>query len=340
MATSAFHGAARIFVAGLVLAAGARAGEPAGGDKPAAEPPKPAAKPPAVFTLADGSRVTGEAQLKEIRVKTAYGELLLPIDEVLRVRVAQSSNKELREKVAALIKQLGAADFNEREKAYEALYRLAPSAMSQLREAAKHPDAEVRNRVDKLLADLETAREESEDAEVPLDGDEDEVVARRFVIRGLVQLDQCELLTRYGRLAIPREQIIAASFNRPEAETRTFKVQGGNTTNNLLATKIKVKAGDEIRLKASGTINFNNWGHTVGPDGDNERFGAQLNNIPGMALLGRIGPTGELFLIGNSKNLTVDTSGELFLGIAYQGNAGRTSGEFKVRITLASKSAR
>jgi hypothetical protein len=324
-----------VTVAALFAVVGALAA-PAG----EAAPPKPEEpkKPQAVFTLADGSRVVGDTSVKEVVIKTAYGDVTVPIADVLRLRVARSSDRETRDRVAALIKQLGAANFDDREKAYDELTKMGPVALGQLRDAAKHPDAEVRSRVEKLLVDLERVPdEEAEEEDGPLGGDVDELVARHFTLRGVIKLEKFDVKTRYGKLEIPRDDIVTASFARPDAATKNLKVTGTHTLASMLGTGLRLKPGDRVMVRASGTINFRNWGENCGPDGNQDRFGAQPNNLPGMALVGRIGQNGKPFLLGSSKQFAAEGEGELFVGLAFGRNTGETTGEYKVRVVATPK---
>jgi hypothetical protein len=311
-----------------------------GSAAPAGEQPPPAPKteerrPQAVFQLVDGSRVVGETSIKEVPIKTAYGDVVIPAADVVRIRVARSSDKTARDKVAALIKQLGAPNFDDREKAYDDLCKLGPVALAQLQEAAKHPDAEVRSRVEKLLAELDRGGDDEAEAEEgPLVGDEDELVAKRFTLRGVIKVEKFELKTRYGTLEIPREDVLSAMLSRPDAVSKTVKVMGQHTFNSMVGTGLRVRQGDKLVVKASGSINFRNWGESSGPDGNQDRFGTQgPNNLPGMALCGRIGANGKPFLLGSAKQLTAEGDGELFLGLAFTNNTGNSNGEYKVVVT-------
>jgi len=329
---AAFRAVAVSALFAAVGALAARAGEEA---PPKPEEPK---KPPAVFSLADGSKVVGETSVKEVVIKTAYGDVTVPIADVLRLRVARSSDKETRAKLAALIKQLGAANFDDREKAYDELTKLGPIALGQLREAAKHPDAEIRTRVEKLLVELErTPDEEAEEEDAPLGGDTDELVARQFTLRGVIKVEKFDLKTRYGRLEIPRDDIVSAGFARPDAATRNLKVTGAHTLASMLATGLRVRPGDRVMVRAGGSITFRNWGEACTPDGNQERFGVQPNNLPGMALVGRIGQNGKPFLLGSTKQFSAESEGELFLGLAFGRNIGETTGEYKARVVLTPK---
>ena len=320
---------------GMLPMAGALAGEPpdappdavAGEDKPVL----------AEFHLADGSKITGQVEIEAVTIATAYGQLKVPVSELLRLRVARGSDEATRAKVADLIAKLGAAKFEVRQKASEELLKLGPVAMEQLREATKkNSDAEIRTRAEKLLDELESSLAEAEDedeVDTPLVGQDDEIVTRRFTARGRIEVENFSMETKYGKLNIPRGQVIAAVFGTRDDISKRVKVTGQHTTTNMVKTRIKVNAGDHISIKASGSINYQNWGQACSPEGNQNYFG-NYNNHPGMALLGRIGNSGTFFLVGESLKQRATESGELYLLINYQGSAGGTDGEFKVKITV------
>jgi hypothetical protein len=70
------------------------------------------------------------------------------------LRDLQSSDKQ-RECIAALIAQLGSDEYREREAATEELMRMPRPPLSELKEAAKSKDAELRQRAERILAGAE-----------------------------------------------------------------------------------------------------------------------------------------------------------------------------------------
>lgn len=97
-------------------------------------------------------------------------------------------------------------------------------------------------------------------------------------------------------------------------------------TDVFTPTNIQVNEGDIISFKASGRwfIRFNGGG--VGPDGQEAScecpVSQPVSDNPGSgfkgqlgALIGRIGPNGEPFLIGSEKTITFQNSGTLYLTI-------------------------
>jgi len=103
-------------------------------------------------------------------------------------------------------------------------------------------------------------------------------------------------------------------------ETVTTALRG---TDPWLDSGVRLRVGDVVTVTATGTITHAP-GQSVGPAGDTRPELAQFNLIPGnhAALLGRLGPTGQPFVIGASREVKIDaaavTTGNnvaLFLGI-------------------------
>ena len=100
-----------------------------------------------------------------------------------------------------------------------------------------------------------------------------------------------------------------------------------------------VRSGDRLTFTASGEIQLSaNASDTATAAGSPQRkaAGAPLPNANAGALIGRVGPNGPVFAIGEQAALTVQETGQLFLGI----NDDETSdnrGEFRVKIQRAGR---
>lgn len=326
----------RIPIAAIALAASLSAA--AGEVRPA-----PAAAPPpdvCEFRLADGSTVAGKVALKELVVKTAYGRLVVPLADLMRVRIGRAGDKEAQTRIAALIARLGAGNFEDRQKAYDELLRTGALALEALRRAVKSEDAEIRSRAEKLVEEIEKQDAlpplgQDED-DLPLLGENDEVVTRLFTAAGKVELEKFELTTRYGGLTVPVDQVVRASFNAPPERALVFKLEGGQTCQNPLGTRLRVMAGEQLVIAASGSINFQNWNQAVGPEGNRQYFGNN-NNATGMALLYRLGASGQWVEVGKDKTVKAAAAGELQFCANYNGNPGQTNGEWAIKVTVKPK---
>ena len=106
-------------------------------------------------------------------------------------------------------------------------------------------------------------------------------------------------------------------------------------------TGIDLLAGDKLRIRAEGTINYTSK-KTCGPDGGDREWGdliraLPVNDVGRGALIGLIGQAGTAtpFLIGAKAEFEVDKSGRLFLGVNdddYRNNRG----SFRVTVEIVS----
>ena len=100
-----------------------------------------------------------------------------------------------------------------------------------------------------------------------------------------------------------------------------------------------VRRGDRLTFTTTGEIQLSaNPNDTATAAGSPQRKapGAPLPNANAGALIGRVGTNGPVFAIGDQNSLTVQESGQLFLGI----NDDETSdnrGEFRVKIQRAGR---
>jgi hypothetical protein len=100
-----------------------------------------------------------------------------------------------------------------------------------------------------------------------------------------------------------------------------------------------VRRGDRLTFATTGEIQLSaNANDTATAAGSSQRkaAGAPLPNANAGALIGRVGPNGPVFAIGDQSSLTVQESGQLFLGIN-DDETGDNRGEFRVKIQRAGR---
>jgi hypothetical protein len=307
----------------------ATAAEAASAEAVAAEKREP--KPP-MFHMRDGTRLAGYPEATKIRITTAYGPLVVPIEEVEHIRFAAALDEELAKKIDGLISQLGHEEFDLRESASEELAAIGVPALPALRKAAESEDEEIKSRAEKLAAQLEETVEEPDEEEAylsPLEGDEDEVETRQFTVKGRVEEASFLVKTRYGVLEFRRQDILSIKFKEPLITTLKFEVPGNTfaARNQWVDTQTDLAKGERFELSASGEITLANYGDTkCGPEGTTN-VGSNFNNIAAGALVAKIGD-GQPFVVGSSYNSEAEAAGRLVLGVALQ--SGTVNGKFEV----------
>ncbi|MBN1422202.1 MAG: hypothetical protein JXP34_25735 [Planctomycetes bacterium] len=291
---------------------------------------------PPLFQLRDGSRIAGEPDTTTLEIDTAYGRLLVPIEDIVRIRFVREPEAGLAEKIAATVERLGSDDYDEREAATAELRKIGLPALDALKVAAKSEDEEVRTRAEALVAEVGEeieAAEEDDPGSAPLQGEDDEIVTRRFTIRGKVVKPTYLVKSKYGEFKVSRADIVSVTFVRGGGLHLQVKIPAtAMAAQTWVDTKADVTKGARLKIKASGTINVEAYGENATPDGS-RRIGNRFMNFPACALVGKIGRNGTPFLVGSDYDDASEEAGRLYLAIAAQ-PMGNVTGEYKARIDV------
>ena len=313
----------------------------AGDAKEAAK--KAAAKkaPVPIFELRDKSRVRGRPNLEALAVETRYGVLRVPFDQLVRVRFGLRVDAELSARANTLVKQLGNEDFDVREAAMDRLREIGVPALEPLRAGSRSSDEELANRATILVSEIEEEVTEDAGEDSPSEirsllGSDDEVTTDRMVFRGLVQVEQFDIDSRYGRLSIALGDLAQVNFKPSGPTARTLEVQAvQQPPGNWLDTKLDVVKGQLLRLEATGQTSVPDWGISSGPGGNSQYSGNTFGGFPNLSLVGKVGSKGKPFLVGASLRQKSKQQGRLYLAIVpFQYDPGQTSGSYKVKVNL------
>jgi len=297
--------------------------------------------------LMDGSVLTGKMSFESITVKTAYGDLIVPIKAIQRITPGMHSHPELRARVNKLIEQLGSDVFDERETAQRQLADLGPAIRQMLEKRANDDDNERRTRIEKILEEFDTLADDmmlSDDVNTTIIPEEDAVETPKFTIVGQITPDAFKLDSAYGTLTVKFtdvRQIMRANV-KEENIRRTVTVSGGDIAQKKFkATPIRVSRGDRVVINASGKITMTPWGTNAitTPDGATN-YGWYVNNeIAVGALVGKIGNGGDIFLIGSDKSFVADRDGVLMMAVGMNPSYANQvmPGEYKVRVHVRKK---
>jgi hypothetical protein len=99
-------------------------------------------------------------------------------------------------------------------------------------------------------------------------------------------------------------------------------------------TGLTVRRGERLTFSATGQITFPG---TATPAGSGEiNQGNPVPSAPTGALIGKVGETGQPFVIGNQASITAPAAGQLFVGINDSTHADN-SGSFQVQIQRAGR---
>jgi len=296
--------------------------------------PRPTPSAP-MFWMRDGTRLAGKPRVTELHVATAYGELVIPVSEITRVRFAEAKDTSFVDRLQGLIEQLGHEEFDLREEAMEEIRKIGSVAVETLnarRETTE--DEEIKSRLEKLIEELYEEEEEPDEEEihrVPLKGDEDEIVTFEFTVRGKIAEQDFLVETRYGELTFNRGDIISVVFQEPRVTEKTFVVAQANVAgaNAWLDTGIALEKDAPFEVSASGQVTLRFAGNEAcGPEGTGNAP-VRFEQFPAGALVGRIGSSGPAFLLGAAYEGTAGQAGTLQLAVAVRQN-DLSGGQFDV----------
>lgn len=317
-------------------------------DEPAT-PVNPAAGNKALkLHLLEGSVVSGRMSVDSLTVTTKFGALEIPVSNIVSFTPGLDNHPAERKRIGRLIQQLGSNVAAERDAAQKALIEIGTALRSELQNYAQDEDLERRTRVLKILADLDELAEEDDyepDRQPALIAD-DTVETNLFTVVGKISPQSFKVQTQFGLLSVALNDIRRGEREldeKPEVR-KSVTVSGANLIQLALVNSgVKISRGDQLNITADGSLTMTPWGNNVTstPEGG-ENFQWYIpNQIPGGALVGRIGSAGPVFKIGTKYATTATRSGVLYLAVAMNpqfANQGYNyPGEYTVKVRVNAK---
>jgi hypothetical protein len=275
--------------------------------------------------LRDGSQTHGELMGPDtLKLKTAYGALSFPITEVRQirfgVRVSEKDMRSIQEAIALLDND----DFGRRDEAQKTLETFGAGAMAPLKTAlAASNSPEVRNRIDGVLKRL-AKKDNTEQSD-------DQVSANGLDVTGELDLKEFRCKSPLGDLTVKIEDVESIRW----LAGGRFKSLTLEAKKGLIAwidSGLTVAPGESVSVSASGSITL--LGYQSDPMG-NKDFGTTPFMVG--SLIGRIGKSGEPFLIGSGKKWTATERERLYLKIFCTDDQSRqlhrqpSTGSYRIR---------
>jgi len=286
--------------------------------------------------LSDGSRVHMLILQGSLEIETKYGKLVTPTSDLRRLEFGIRTPAEVTKKIEEAIKKLGNDSYQEREKAVKELVAVGAPAYVPLYQAAKTKDAEVLRRANQALEEIRKKVPESK-----LRVREDDLIQTAdFTIIGKIlnpTIKAKSAIFGETQLNIADLRGIRWMGQQAEVELTIDAAKYAVNASQWMETGIELGESDELLITASGQVDLLVNGQNVTGAAGNAQWGQGpgTNHPPG-ALLGKVGQSGQTFLIGESFKGMAKGEGKLFLQIspspwARHGNA--VSGSYTVKIT-------
>ena len=267
------------------------------------------------FHVRDGGLIKGRLVPASLSLRTLYGTLQIPTDNLIEAQFFVQPSLEVRDQIQAAVSRLGDPAFTERERAGDELRELFPDSLPYLREAMDARDEEVREQAERLVVELAARLGRQAAAEIPILDGQDTVRAHVRSMRGIVERDMFTVETRHGTLQIPRHDLVRIVFRRRTRQTAESLVPStALATGGWVKTPIHVFRGKHLKIEASGQMSIPNWGENCGPDGS-RRQSRTFRGHRMLSLVGRIGQSGEVFKVGRLFEGRAGTSGVLYLAV-------------------------
>ena len=315
-------------------------------------PPKRVVKPlPPRFIrlhLMDGTVIAGDLSVDEITVATEFGKLTVPISRISSLTPGLDSHPEMFGQIKALIETLGGEDYKAREEAHKELLTIGPKIHSLLAAHKDDENAERKRHIEQILKELDELAEDKDELEEGAQSDQewahlDTVVTPKFTILGKVSPASFTISSKYGPLTIKLNDVRMAQREQQvlrEAISRKITVPGINLVQrSYKSSGVRVERGDSITISADGQIVMTPWGSNSisGPDGGQNYGWFVQNEIPGGALVARIGNNDPPFKVGSRYSFVAKKPGILHFAIAMQHEHAQNNsfpGQYNVRVKV------
>ena len=287
--------------------------------------------------FADGSAVKVLLLQETLEVVTRYGKLSVPMTDVKKIEFGLHVTEELSRKIDDAIRRLGSDTFNQREAAGKELVAIGAPAFAALKAASKSGDQEIANRA-KQAVELIRAKVPAGQLRTKL---EDVIQANEFPIQGRITATTIKVRTAYfGDLDLKVTELRTIRWTAGGGGEIELLVDASRYSSQEMSqwmdTGITVDPDGKLEISASGQVSLRNGGgpqFITGPGGSMQ-FQRQNNTpYPPGALIGRIGDSGQLFVVGEKYESSSKPEGKLFLLVAPSPWGDPCSGTFKIKVS-------
>ena len=290
-----------------------------------------------IFLLRDRARIPARPAFETISVRTRYGILKIPREQLISVRFAPRIDPALEKKTAALVERLGSSASPEREAAADALVNLGEPALAALKRLAPGAGEEVRPGILEVVSRIEKTGKKKSRGAGKYNGTLDEIHTELMTFRGEILTEGFPLKTRYGELLIKAVDLEAIRFKADGRTNRVVHVAPSfQPSGAWLDTRMDVGKNKLLTIKSSGETSIESWKLAADPDGTNRYSTFKSNQgFPMLALVGKIGKSGKPFKAGKKYRLRSKAAGRLYLAIQpFDYEPAGVDGQYRSVITI------
>jgi len=290
-----------------------------------------------IFLLRDRARIPARPAFETISVRTRYGILKIPREQLISVRFAPRIDPTLEKKTAALVKRLGSSASPEREAAADALVNLGEPVLATLKRLAPGAGEEVRPEILAVVSRIEKTGVKKTRGAGKYNGTMDEIHTELMTFRGEILTEGFPLKTRYGELLIKAVDLESIRFKADGRTNRVVHVAPSfQPSGAWFDTRMDVGKNKLLTIKSSGETSIGSWNLTADPDGTNRYSTFKSNQgFPMLSLVGKIGKSGKPFKAGKKYRLRSRAAGRLYLAIQpFDYEPAGVDGQYRSVITI------
>lgn len=313
------------------------------------------------LNLRDGNTVSGTTTMSDVVLKTSYGQLTVPIQNVNTIVVGIGRDKMISDKAQSYLKVLNSSASDDMKKAaYSDLVKLGVKAIAAITDFQADPknssEVEITGEytIDNALMELKNSFNIDDISRindvVTIDGE--------YTMGGSYDFMKMDVKTEYGNLSIPKEKIknMDITYSEPSSGNEiVLKLQAskhisGNQNGGWLKTGISLKQGQKFSITSSGEVTLASLSNQkYKPDGSytatNGTTYPATNNTDEYSsgtsypvygqVVYKIGETAyDVLKAGAKFNGTAKTSGVLLISIYETVYNASNTGSYIVKISL------
>jgi hypothetical protein len=313
----------RSTLAGVVLAAGVGLAQ---------EPTKKEPAHLAEVRFNDGSLVRMTILQDDVEVMTKYGKLTIPLKDVRRIDLGLHLPAGLDQQLDQSIRLLASTVYKEREEASRDIVQAGYLAYPFLKRASRTSDLEVAHRVSGLMKRI-ADKHPPEQLKMK---EEDVVHTVEFAVIGRIVSPSIKAHSaHFGDLALKLSDLRTVHLRTGGGESELTVDAGkhGSSPDQWLDTGINLDTSMRLVITGEGQVDL--WpqgpgqymttpkGYTTAGKGSSYMAGC---------LVGRVGDTGKVFLIGERYDGTPNEEGKLYLQIVPAPWNNASTGSYRVRV--------
>jgi hypothetical protein len=285
--------------------------------------------------FADGSTVRMVLVQDAIDIVTKFGKLSVPLSQVRGIDLGVHLPEGMQQRIEECIKRLNSDKFKDRDQALNELIEMGARAYPTLHQQAKAGDLEVQQRIQTALTKIKASVPENL---LRLTTD-DRIITTEFPIVGKIVSPAIKAKTQYfGDLDLKLTELRSIAWVAANLDTEvSIEAAKYAVKDQWLDTGVTLDGNSGVTIIATGEIDLLNDGSgefVCGPTGS-KNIGRRTPTmrLPG-TLVGKIGDSGPVFVVGDRFTTSTAPAGKLYLSITPVGfNNGQVpSGAFKAVI--------